>query len=75
MPLSSWTRLADLPDLDHNTQRGEFDELKHWLNDKIHRHGQRRGPAELCRRVTGRDLSPQPLMRYLRGKYGELYGL
>jgi hypothetical protein len=29
----------------------------------------------LCQRVTGKPLSVEPLMRYLRGKYTPLYGL
>src|SRR5206468_296962 len=66
---------ADLPDLDAGVRRGDFGELKAWLNDRIHGHGQRWRAADLCRRVTGRDLSPRPLMGYLREKYGMLYGL
>ena len=73
---SSWSRRAhDLGDLDDDFRRGEFGRLKGWLNDSIHRHGQRWRAADLCRRVTGRDLSPQPLMKYLREKYALLYGL
>ena len=66
---------TDLPNLDTEVRRGEFSGLKKWLNDKIHAHGQRWRARDLCRRVTGRDLSPAPLMRYLKGKYAELYGL
>jgi carboxypeptidase Taq len=65
---------ADLPGLDDDIRRGEFAALKGWLNEKIHRHGQRWRAGELCRRVTGRELSPQPLVRYLRAKYSTLYG-
>jgi carboxypeptidase Taq len=64
----------DLPDLDDAIRLGEFGGLKRWLNENIHRHGQRWRAAELCRRVTGRDLSPGPLVAYLRGKYADLYG-
>jgi hypothetical protein len=28
----------------------------------------------LCERITGRPLSHQPLLSYLRGKYAPLYG-
>jgi carboxypeptidase Taq len=49
--------------------------LKAWLNEKIHRCGQRYRATELCRRVTGRALTHQPLLKYLRGKYGPLYGI
>jgi carboxypeptidase Taq len=66
---------VDLPGLDHDVRRGEFGGLKKWLNEKIHCHGQRWRAGELCRRVTGRELTPAPLVRYLRGKYAEMYGL
>ena len=66
---------TDLPDLDSDVRRGEFGGLKRWLNDKIHQHGQRWRARDLCRRVTRRELSHGPLMRYLHGKYAELYGL
>ena len=66
---------ADLPDLDDDIRRGEFVPLKGWLNEKIHRHGQRWRACDLCRRVTGRELSPGPLVKYLHGKYAALYGL
>ena len=66
---------SDLPDLDEGIRLGDFGPLKSWLNVHIHRHGQRWRAADLCRRVTGRDLSPQPLMQYLREKYAALYGI
>ena len=65
----------DLGDLDADFRRGEFGRLKGWLNEKIHRHGQRYRAGVLCERVTGKALGHGPLMRYLRGKYGELYGI
>ena len=55
--------------------RGEFQPLRRWLAEKIHRHGQRYTAAELVQRVTGRPLSRQPLMDHLRTKLGPLYGL
>ena len=40
-----WTKLekavADIPDLHEQFARGEFDGLKAWLQENIHRHGQR----------------------------------
>jgi carboxypeptidase Taq len=65
----------DLGDVDADFRRGEFGRLKGWLNAKVHRAGQRWRPAELCRRVTGRPLSHQPLLGYLRQKYAPLYGI
>jgi carboxypeptidase Taq len=65
----------DVPGLDGEFRAGRFQGLKSWLNDKLHRTGQRYRASELCQRVTGRPLSHQPLMAYLRGKYGPLYGI
>jgi carboxypeptidase Taq len=65
----------DLGDLDADFRRGEFGRLKGWLNEKIHRQGQRYRAGELCRRVTGKPLSHQPLLTYLRTKYEPLYGI
>ncbi|MBX9679928.1 MAG: carboxypeptidase M32 [Gemmataceae bacterium] len=65
----------DLPSLDEDVRHAQFGPLKDWLNEKIHRPGQQWRPQELCRRVTGQPMSHQPLIRYLREKFGTLYGL
>ncbi|MGE5176618.1 MAG: carboxypeptidase M32 [Hyphomicrobiales bacterium] len=71
-----WERLrADLPDLDASIEAGDFAPLRAWLRDRIHRHGRKFAPRDLVRRVTGSDLDPKPLLAYLRGKLGEIYGL
>jgi carboxypeptidase Taq len=65
----------DLGNLDDDFRRGQFGRLKTWLNNKIHRQGQKYRAGELCRRVTGQALSHKPLIAYLRKKYEPLYGL
>ena len=65
----------DLGDLDGSFRRGEFAGLKTWLNEKVHRPGRRYPAGELCRRVTGEPLRPEPLVGYLRQKYAPLYGI
>jgi carboxypeptidase Taq len=65
----------DMPRLEDDFRRGDFTRLKTWLNDKIHRQGQRHRPRELAETVTGQKLSHKPLVEYLRGKYSELYGI
>jgi carboxypeptidase Taq len=65
----------DLGDLDADFRRGEFGRLKGWLNEQIHRHGQRYRAADLCQRVTGKPLSHKPLLTYLRAKYAPLYAI
>jgi carboxypeptidase Taq len=65
----------DLGDLDADFRHGDFGRLKGWLNERVHRPGQRYRAGELCRRVTGQPLSPKPLLNYLRQKFGPLYGI
>jgi len=65
----------DLGDLDAMFARGEFAPLLGWLRKNIHSRGKRYLARDLVRRVTGSDLSPEPLLRHLRAKAGELYGV
>jgi carboxypeptidase Taq len=66
---------ADLGDLDESFRRGDYAGLKRWLNEKLHRHGKRHRAPELCRKVTGKALSHQPLMTHLKEKCAALYGI
>ena len=50
-----------------------FSRLLGWLRENIHTQGRRHDTMELVRRVTGAELSPQPLLGYLRERYGGLY--
>jgi carboxypeptidase Taq len=71
-----WDRLrADLPALDAQFERGEFDELSGWLRDNMHRHGRKYTSKEMLERITGGGMDPGPYLRYLREKLGEIYGL
>ncbi len=71
-----WDRIrADIPDLDARIEAGEFAPLRDWLRERLHRHGRKYLPSELLRRVTGSGLDPKPLLRYLRDKLGDIYGL
>jgi carboxypeptidase Taq len=71
-----WERIsAEIPDVYKQVGRGEFSALREWLREHVHRHGRKYMPQELLQRVTGSGLDPQPLLRYLRSKLGEIYGL
>jgi carboxypeptidase Taq len=63
----------DIPDLDDQHARGDFAPLLAWLRDKVHRHGRRFDPAELCRRATGAALSADPFVAYLEQKLHAVY--
>ncbi|MBW1992038.1 MAG: carboxypeptidase M32 [Deltaproteobacteria bacterium] len=62
---------ADLGDLSGRFARGEFAPLLQWLREKIHSQGSRFRPRDLVQRVTGRELSAEPFLQYLRQKFLE----
>ena len=64
---------AQIPDLKSRMTRGDFLPLKNWLHQNIHRHGRRYHAGELCRMLTGKALSADPLLRHLEGKLRPLY--
>ena len=71
-----WERITrELPDLDDQVRAGEFGPLRDWLREHVHRYGRKYLPGELLERTVGDGLDPQPLLRYLRGKFGAIYGL
>jgi carboxypeptidase Taq len=65
----------DVPGLTAGFTRGEFAPLKAWLTEKIHCRGRQYRALKLVQVVTGESLSPLPLVRHLRQKFDELYGL
>jgi carboxypeptidase Taq len=65
----------ELGDLPGAFSRGEFDSLKSWLNEKIHKHGRRYRAQKMVEVVTSESLSPMPLVKHLHQKFDELYGL
>ncbi|MCL6580777.1 MAG: carboxypeptidase M32 [Firmicutes bacterium] len=67
--------LADHPDLEAEFARGKFDTLLGWMQRNVHAHGAKFTPQELLTRVTGRPLTAEPYLRYIRRKFGELYGV
>jgi carboxypeptidase Taq len=52
----------DLGDLDAMFARGEFAPLLGWLRQNIHSLGRRYTARQLVKKVTGKDLSAQPLL-------------
>ncbi len=54
---------------------GSFGALHSWLQEHVYQHGRKYTASELVERATGQQLSIEPYMHYLRGKFGELYQL
>ena len=66
---------VEVPGLEEGFARGEFAPLLAWLRSKVHAEGRRHRLDGLCRKVTGKPLSADPLMRHLEGKLLPIYGL
>jgi carboxypeptidase Taq len=63
------------PEILSEIEKGKFDTLHNWLKENIYQHGSKYTASELIKRVTGRELTIEPYINYLRTKYGELYNL
>ena len=69
MSVQIWERaLEDLGDVDERFERGEFGDLRDWLQEHLYRLGAKFTPQETIERVTGSRIDSQPYVRYLREK-------
>jgi carboxypeptidase Taq len=66
---------TELPHLDHQVAAGEFGALLRWLRSNLYGHGRKFTPNEILEQVTGRPITVEPWIDYIRRKYSELYGL
>ena len=66
---------ADIQGLEEHIKRGEFSPLLGWLRKNVHQHGRKFTPNELLERATGKPLTAEPWIAYVREKFGMLYGL
>lgn len=67
--------LSGRPTIPAEIARGELAPLAGWLSDRLYRFGSSLLPDQLVERATGRPLSIEPYVAYLRDKYSALYGL
>ena len=63
------------PEIPDQVAQGQFGTLRAWLQENLYRHGAKFTAAELLERATGKPLTIEPYLGYLRRKYGELYQL
>jgi len=68
-------KVRDEMDLDAKVRAGEFDALRDWLRENVHRHGKRFETDELIGDATGDELRAEYFLDYASEKYGELYGV
>ena len=65
----------EIPHLEDEIAAGQLMVLRRWLEQKIHRWGRMFTPDHLAQRVTGTSVNPEPFLRYVEKKYGEIYQL
>jgi carboxypeptidase Taq len=66
---------AEVPDLDAEVSTGNLASLVTFMNKRIHTQCRTLLPIPLMEHAVGHAPSPEPLLDYLRAKYGELYQL
>lgn len=59
--------------IDNLVMEGNFAPILDWLRTNIHDQGRLHYAPELCEAVTGRSLSSEPFLRYIRNKYKAYY--
>ncbi|MCL7416608.1 MAG: carboxypeptidase M32, partial [Halalkalicoccus sp.] len=65
----------EIEDLDGKIREGEFDPLREWLVENVHRHGARYTTPELIEEATDESFTADYFLEYVTEKYGELYDL
>ncbi|OKH28437.1 carboxypeptidase M32 [Chroogloeocystis siderophila] len=63
------------PHISTEIEQGNFDTLHNWLKTNIYQHGRKYTAAEIVELATGKALSIEPFIAYIRRKFGELYSL
>jgi carboxypeptidase Taq len=65
----------EIPNMSKKIAKGQFGEIKEWLNKNIHIHGKAYKAGELVKKVTGESLNSKYFIEYLGNKYKDIYNL
>lgn len=65
----------DIVGLSGDIRAGEFDSLRTWLRENVHRHGARYTTPALIETATGEGFSADHFLEHVRSKYAALYDL
>ena len=63
----------ELGDLSDEFRKGETSRLLEWLRTNIHQQAYRLDGKDLAEKITGGPVTAEPLLNYLKKKYGDLY--
>ncbi len=71
-----WEKInQDIPKLSNQIQQGNFADLLVWLRENVHQHGAKYKPQVLVKKIVGESINPEPYLKYLNKKFGEIYQL
>ena len=62
-------------DIDKLLENNEFDKIKEWLRDHIHKYGALYDSQEIIKMCTGEEFDPNIYVDYLIDKYSKLYDI
>jgi carboxypeptidase Taq len=71
-----WDKMVeDNPNVLDEIAKGQFDTVLGWMRENVHQYGSKYEPQELMVKATGSKITPEPYVKYLKTKYGEIYNL
>ncbi len=62
-------------DMEGLLRAGKLDVIRDYLRDHIHRYGKMKGSREILLEMTGKEFDPEYYVKYLKNKFGRLYGV
>ena len=69
------TMLKQHPNVPDEIAQGKFDTILGWMRENVHQYGNKYEPQEIMLKATGSKITPEPYIKYLKTKYGEIYNL
>jgi carboxypeptidase Taq len=70
-----YKKLSESINVEKEISNGNFDEIKKWLVENIHKYGSLKMADEIIKDVCGEGLSVNNFLNYLNKKYSEIYQL
>lgn len=67
--------LEEKPEVMTEISKGNFAEVKAWLNENVHKNGKLYKPNELIKNISGEELSAKYFIKYLKDKYYKIYDI
>lgn len=62
-------------DVDELLRQGQVEKIREILRQHVHRFGKMKDSRQILQDMTGEDFEPKYYVKYLKEKYGALYGI